>query len=142
MLDNMFASVDTMQKGLGASWLRNEVISNNIANVDTPGFKASHVRFEELIAEAAGEDGVEDGGLPLTVTNERHIPGKAGAGARISDVEPEIVIDQATSARLDGNNVNVENEMVELAKNSINYYTTVNKINSEFRKLNTAINVN
>ncbi len=50
--------------------------------------------------------------------------------------------DESTSTRLDGNNVNIENEMVELAKNSINYYTTVSKVNSEFRKLNTAINVN
>jgi flagellar basal-body rod protein FlgB len=45
MLDKMFSSVNTLQRGLNASWLRNEVISNNIANVDTPGFNASHVRL-------------------------------------------------------------------------------------------------
>ena len=135
MLDNVFSSVNTLQKGLNASWLRNEVISNNIANVDTPGFKTSHVIFEDLLSEAAGQDG----GLPMAVTDENHIPAdSAGAFAR---VEPKIMTDESTSARLDGNNVNIENEMVELAKNSISYYTTVNKINSEFRKLNTAVNV-
>lgn len=56
-------------------------------------------------------------------------------------MEPEIFRDETTTARLDGNNVNIDNEMVELAKNSINYYATVSKINSEFRKLDAAINV-
>ena len=136
MLDKMFSSVNTLQKGLNASWLRNEVISNNIANVDTPGFKASRVRFEDLMASAV-EDGA-DSGTGMEVTNERHIQG--GQASAFEQVEPEIITDETTSVRLDGNNVNIENEMVELAKNSIEYYATVSKINSEFRKLNTAIN--
>jgi flagellar basal-body rod protein FlgB len=135
MLDNMFSSVETLRKGLSASWIRNEVISNNIANVDTPGFKASHVRFEDLMAEAVSAGNR----LTLAVTNDRHIPGAGGEDLR--DVEPEIFRDETTAARLDGNNVNIDNEMVELAKNSINYYATVSKINSEFRKLDAAINV-
>jgi flagellar basal-body rod protein FlgB len=137
MLDNMFSSVNSLQKGLNASWLRNEVISNNIANVDTPGFKASHVRFEDLMAEAAG---TETDGVAMAVTNERHIPGLTSDA--IQNVEPQIIQDDTTSTRLDGNNVNVDNEMVELAKNSINYYTTVSKVNSEFRKLSKAITLN
>lgn len=136
MLDKMFSSVNTLQKGLNASWLRNEVISNNIANVDTPGFKASRVRFEDLMASAV-ENGA-DSGTGMEVTNERHIQG--GQASAFEQVEPEIITDETTSVRLDGNNVNIENEMVELAKNSIEYYATVSKINSEFRKLNTAIN--
>jgi flagellar basal-body rod protein FlgB len=137
MLDNLFSSVNTLQRGLNASYLRNEVISNNIANVDTPGYKASHVRFEDLVAEAVGQ---EEDSLPMDVTDENHIP-MAGSTA-IDAIEPEIVKDDTTTTRLDGNNVNIDNEMVELAKNSINYYATVSKINSEFRKLNTAISGN
>jgi flagellar basal-body rod protein FlgB len=135
MLDKMFSSVNTLQRGLNASWLRNEVIGNNIANVDTPGFKAAHVRFEDLVAEAVETEG---SGLGLAVTDDGHIP--VSGGAAIDEIQPEIVTDETTTARLDGNNVNIDNEMVELAKNSINYYATVSKINSEFRKLNTAIN--
>jgi flagellar basal-body rod protein FlgB len=136
MLEKIFSSVNTLQNGLNASWLKNEVISNNIANVDTPGFKTSHVRFEDLMAEASGAG---SGGFSMVVTNAGHIGGATGA---LSDIEPQIVKDESTTTRLDGNNVNIDNEMVELAKNSINYYTTVSKINSEFRKLDTAINVN
>lgn len=135
MLDKIFSSVNTLQNGLNASWLRNEVISDNIANVDTPGFKASHVRFEDLMAEAVG---LGEGSLEMAVTDTNHIP--TSGGGRIDSVEPEIVRDDTTTTRMDGNNVNIDNEMVELAKNSINYYTTVSKVNSEFRKLNTAIN--
>lgn len=134
MLDNLFSSVNTLQKGLNASWLRNEVISNNIANVDTAGFKASHVRFEDLVAESVDS---ENGGLKMAVTDDGHIP--VSSGSNLHNVEAEIVTDDTTTTRLDGNNVNIDNEMVELAKNSINYYATVSKINSEFRKLNTAI---
>lgn len=135
MLDNMFSSVSTLQKGLNATWLRNEVISNNISNVDTPGFKASRVQFEDLMAAAAETD---DSSISLAVTNPGHIT-KSGSGS-FKNVSPEVVTDTTTSTRLDGNNVNIENEMVELAKNSIEYYSTVSKINSEFRKLNSAIN--
>jgi flagellar basal-body rod protein FlgB len=53
MLDKMFSSVDTLQRGLNASWLRNEVISNNIANVDTPASRPPRC-FEDIMAEAAG----------------------------------------------------------------------------------------
>ena len=135
MLEKMFSSVNTLQTGLNASWLRNEVIGNNIANVDTPGFKASHVRFEELVSEAVNAEG----SLQMTVTDEGHIP---TTGGRLENVVPEIVRDETTTTRMDGNNVNIDNEMVEMAKNSINYYAAVSKVNSEFRKLNTAINVN
>lgn len=135
MLANMFSSVNMLQKGLNASWLRNEAISNNIANVDTPGFKASRVRFEEFMAEAAGTGN----SLNLAVTDDGHIP--ASNASAVESVEPEVFADKSTSTRMDGNNVNIENEMVELAKNSIAYYATVSKINSEFRKLDSAINV-
>ena len=70
MLERMFSSVNTLQKALNASWLRNEVIGNNIANVDTPGFKASHVRFEELVSEALNLEGR----LRMTVTDESTSP--------------------------------------------------------------------
>jgi flagellar basal-body rod protein FlgB len=135
MLDNLFSSVDLLEKGSSASWLRNEVISNNIANVDTPGYKASEVKFEDLMAAAAGTEG---SGLKMAVTNAKHISAQSGD---LSDVEAQVVTDRSTSERLDGNNVDVEHEMSELAKNSIEYYTLMSKVNSEFRKLDSAIKV-
>ena len=52
MWENLFSSADLLQNGLKASWIRNAVIRNNLANVETPGFKASDVDFETLFANA------------------------------------------------------------------------------------------
>ena len=57
------------------------------------------------------------------------------------NVEPVVVQDNKTTERLDGNNVDIETEMVNLAKNSIEYYTMVQKLNAEFKKMKTAINL-
>lgn len=120
---------------MDATWLRNEVISNNIANVDTVGFKASSVQFEEIMASALGTG---DSKLEMTATHEKHISKRP---PRVDDVEPVVVKDESSSVRYDENNVNIESEMVALAKNTIHYYSMVNKINSEFKKLDMAINI-
>lgn len=135
MWEDLFSSVDLLQKGLNASWLRNEVIGNNIANVDTPGYKASGVKFEDLMASALGTD---ESGLDLTTTDDRQI---SKSGTDLSDVEPEVVENDSTSETLDDNNVDMETQMAALAKNSIEYYTLVSKVNSEFKNLDKAINV-
>ncbi len=133
MWNNLFSSVNLLEKGVSASWLRNEVITNNIVNADTPGFKVSEVRFEDIMAKSVGNDG----SLKLRVTNEKHMPGIE----HIDSVAPEVVKDDTTSTGMDDNNVDIEHEMVELAKNTIEYYTLVSKVNSEFRKLDTAIDI-
>ena len=51
MIDRIVKSTKLLEKALDAAWLRNETISNNIANVNTPGFKKSNVKFEEAYAE-------------------------------------------------------------------------------------------
>lgn len=134
MWDKLFTSVNLLEQGLGASWLRNEVINNNIANAETPGFKTSHVEFEDLMAEALGKTDA----LPMTASDPRHI---TRSGSLSGEVGPQVVTDETTSIRMDENNVDVESQMAALAKNSIEYYTLVNKVNSEFRKLDTAIGV-
>ncbi len=52
MLNDAFKGIDLLQKGLDAAWTRNSVITNNIANVDTPGFKSSSVEFEAAMKRA------------------------------------------------------------------------------------------
>lgn len=130
MFDSMFGSVSALEKGLDACSLRNQVISNNIANADTPGFKASCVKFEEYVKQA-----LEDSdGVALNGTD-----GGTSAASALDDVEPQVVTNTDTTMRMDGNNVDIEYEMNELAKNSIEYYSLLQKANSEFSQLRTAI---
>jgi flagellar basal-body rod protein FlgB len=154
MWDNLFSSVDLLQKGFDAANTRYKVIANNIANVDTPGFKASEVQFEDLMADSLGTSGGTGTGLALTTTDEGHVASVAsgsgslgltatnaqhyGSASTSSDVEPKVVTED-TSLRYDENNVDIESEMVELSKNTINYYALTAKVNSEFAKLKTAI---
>lgn len=133
MWDKLFSTVDSLGQGLYASARRNEVILNNIANSDTPGFKASQVRFEDILASVVSSSGDNVG---LRTTRDRHV---GGLPAKLSEVEPVVVQDDSTSYRMDENNVDIESQMVGLAQNSLSYYTMVNKLNSEFTKLNTAI---
>ena len=134
MLNNLYDKVNLLQKGLDASWKRNEVIMNNIANVSTPGFKSSSVGFEEEMKRALAADGH---GFTAKVTRPEHYQFASNSAA---DIQPTVVQNTDTNYRHDENNVDIDYENVELAKNTIWYDTLIEKISSEFKKLKTVIN--
>ena len=137
MWDNMFKSMDLLQKGLSASWTRNAVIRNNIANVETPGFKSSDVEFETLMARALLE---ESSGFKGTKTHSGHRDiGSGYSQYDLSSVTAQIYQRKDTAMRFDENNVDIEAENVKLAQNSIYYNTLIEKLNSEIRRLRMAI---
>jgi flagellar basal-body rod protein FlgB len=138
MWDKLFKPVDMLQKGLSAAWQRNTVIRNNIANSETPGFKASDVRFESLFAEAVNST-QETGGFVGRKTNARHID-IGGKATKPEDVAPRAVKTDDTSMRMDGNNVDIESENVKLAQNSLMYNTVLTKLNSELTRIKMAVN--
>jgi flagellar basal-body rod protein FlgB len=120
-----------LEKALDAAWLKNEAISNNIANVNTPGYKKSDVRFGDQLASAASEFQIgslekEKDFLPIG-NDVRDIPA------------PEVIQDNFTSARQDGNNVDVESEMAQLAKNNIMYNALIQRIAGKFNSIRSAI---
>jgi len=133
MWDKMFKPMDVLQRGLSASWTRNAVIRNNIANVETPRFKASYVDFESHFRRA-----MDDSGFRAVRTNEKHFEFSTAA-ENIMDIHPTIRQSRALSMRKDGNNVDIESENVKLAQNSIFYNTIIEKMNSEIRRLRMAI---
>jgi len=133
MWDRMFRSMDVMQRSLSASWHRNAVIRNNIANIETPGFKASRVEFESILARTVRDTT----GFRNSMTHPGHRDFR-GRGD-IMSVQPHIYQSRALSMRLDGNNVDIESENVALAQNSLFYNTVTEKLNSEIRRLRTAI---
>lgn len=132
MLNKIASKTAVMEKALDAAWLRNEAISNNIANVNTPGYKKAYVNFESQLASAASE--LQIGSLSK---NPKFLP----IGNDIRNIPaPEIVQDPFTSSRQDGNNVDIDVEMAELAKNTIKYNTLINQISRQFGIIRTAIN--
>lgn len=129
-MSKMFSEIGSLQKGLDASWLRGEVINNNIANVDTPNFKRSAVEFEEMY-KAAIEN---KDGLRTKKTREKHMSFDGGEG-----LNANVVQDNSTTMRMDGNNVDIDKEMIDLAKNTIYYQSLTTKLNSEIAQLKAAI---
>ena len=117
--------INVLQQAADASWLRNSIISNNIANVDTPNYKRSDVQFETyLIEQLAGGD-----------TMDSYVD-----GMDLSTLEATIYTDNVNlSYRSDCNNVDIDTENAELAKNQIKYNVMTDAISQEFSRLKTAI---
>jgi flagellar basal-body rod protein FlgB len=143
MWDKLFKPVDTLQKGLEASWIRNSVIRNNIANAETPNFKGSDIQFESLIADAIAREPDETyTGFVAKTTRERHIEFDVEEFEEIDieSIEPLVAVNDRTTIRMDGNNVDIESENVKLAQNTLMYNTLLTKLNSELARIKLAIN--
>lgn len=125
VLSNAYNYINVMGKAADASWTRNSILTNNIANVDTPNFKRQDVQFESYLIDAvSGTDN-----LDRTVSE-----------LELDQLNATTYTDQANlSYRLDGNNVDIDTENVELAKNQLKYYTLMDSMSQEFSRLKTAL---
>ena len=134
MIENLLytKTMSLMGKGLDAASLKNTVISNNLANVDTPGFKRSEVLFEDELRKALAKTGQIQG----VTTHPKHIP--IGSPS-VLDVKPKVVLQNDTTMRNDGNNVDIDREMASLAENTITYTALAQMLNGDFSKIRSAI---
>lgn len=121
--------MNILEKSLDASSLRHKVLSNNIANVDTPDFKRSDVDFNQVLGEVMGQ---ATGELPLKVSSERHLQ-------KTQFNNNGVVEDQGTAYRTDGNNVDIDREMVNVAENGIYYNSITRAISAQLSHLRTVI---
>jgi flagellar basal-body rod protein FlgB len=118
---NAFNYINVLNKAAQASWKRNEVISNNIANVDTPGYKRKDVQFESYLQSAL----LGDGSLDSRVDH-----------ANLASLDPTVYTDSASlSYRLDGNNVDIDTESANLAENQIRYDALLESMTQEFNRI-------
>ena len=124
---NAFDYINVLTRAADAAWQRNEAISNNIANVDTPGYKRQDVAFESVLQKALGNNRYESMDEKVSNINLSRLRGRA-------------YVDYANySYRLDGNNVDIENENVMLAENQLKYQGLISSINQEFTNLQTVM---
>ena len=124
---NAFDYINVLDRAADAAWQRNEAISNNIANVDTPGYKRQDVAFESVLQQALGNNRYES--MDDKVAN-----------GDLSRLRGRAYLDYANySYRLDGNNVDIENENVMLAENQLKYQGLISSINQEFTNLKTVM---
>jgi len=119
---------DLIKKGLDAASLRQRTISSNIANINTPNYKVNKVEFENLLDQAIR-------GIGLKKTHKDHF----GIG-EIKDVEAIVRKRTNTFLNDNGNNVDIDLEMTELAANEIYYSTLIKQVNAKLGNLSYVIN--
>lgn len=124
---NVFDYIRVLDKAADASWLRNEAISNNISNVDTPGYKRQDVEFESVLKEALG------------MSRYKTMDAKV-ADLKVDRLNGRPYTDyKGFSYRIDGNNVDIDNENVYLAENQLKYQGLLTAISQEFKNLQTVM---
>lgn len=118
-----FSYVNIMDKALDASWMREHAIAHNLANVDTPGYKRKDVDFQSLLERELRQSKFSslDGAI-------KH--------ADLMKLEAATYTDHGSfSYRLDGNNVDVDTENVELASEQIRYQALTGSLSQEFARM-------
>lgn len=147
MIDRLFDRINLLGKGLDATWLKNDVIANNIANADTPEFKSSRVEFESVFRDALeATSGNSASAAPTRTSAFVDNTVQRTSSTRLSDLtdsdslSPNVKVNRDTAIRMDGNNVDVDAEMSELAKNSILYDTLSYAASRELGRLKMIIN--
>jgi len=124
---NAYDYINVLDKAADASWKREQLITNNIANVNTPGYKRKDVDFEGALQEALGKSQYVS--LDQKIRN-----------VNFGRLEPDTYTDYASfSYRTDGNNVDIDTENVELASEQIRYTAITNSISHEISRLKSVI---
>ena len=122
---NAFDYINIMDKAADASWMRENVITNNIANVDTPGYKRADVDFQSALQRELGHS--------KYISLDKKV---RSLNSDLSGLSVSSYTDAANySYRLDGNNVDVDTENVELASEQLRYEMLTAAINEEFSRM-------
>ncbi|MBN2270460.1 MAG: flagellar basal body rod protein FlgB [Sedimentisphaerales bacterium] len=111
--------VDFLEAGIKAEGLRQKTITNNVANLQTPGYRRIDVRFEQLLAKALDSKGADD----------------------LDEIEPDVYQPKNTPVKTNGNDVSLETEVGEMVKNTIRHRAYVGLLKKNYQQIETAINV-
>ena len=127
---NLFSgTIHTLGNSLAYATAKNQTISNNIANIDTPEYKAKDVVFKHMMND------VLERSSKATRTHPKHVPFSDDTKHQSFQT-----IDKTnTMYNHNGNNVDIDSEMAALAKNQIYYQALVDRLNGKFNSLQTVI---
>ncbi len=137
-MKNIFGSaIEVMGRALCLRAKRNTIISSNIANIDTPGYKAKDMNFRQVMDSYLEEKmGIRSGGsqaerdIAIKTTHPNHI------SAKPKKVEPSVDVSKERGVP---NNVDLDEEMAKLSENNIQYQLTAQMLIKKFEILRTAI---
>jgi len=111
--------VDIINAGIKAETLRQKAIANNVANLETPGYRRIDVKFEELLAKCLRSSGELD----------------------LNKLDAEIYRPQNTTVKSNGNDVNLEAEIGQMIKNTLRHKTYIRLLNKKYSQIDQAITI-
>ena len=111
--------IDFLEAGIRAEILRQKAIANNIANLETPGYRRVGVKFEELFSKALDSSGSAD----------------------LSEIEALIYQPKQTPVKSNGNDVNLEVEVGEMVKNTLRHKVYIRALSKKYRQMELAMNI-
>ncbi|MBD8025778.1 flagellar basal body rod protein FlgB [Ureibacillus sp. Re31] len=120
-------TISSLENGLNYASLKNKTIAQNIANVDTPNYKAKNVSFKQMLTDAQSET------ISANRTDVRHYD------FNIKTSSPGVYSYENFNYRSNGNGVDMDAEQASLAENTIYYNALVERISSKFNTLNNVI---
>ena len=128
-----FDYINVLDKALDASWEREMLIANNIANVDTPGYKRKELDFGNVLEQELGKSKYESLDSKVRDINDVY-------GPHLAHLNPRVYTDYVNySYRIDRNNVDVDQENVELASEQLRYNMLADATTHEFKALKAAM---
>ena len=108
-----------IEAGIKAEGLRQKAIANNVANLETPGYRRIDIKFEELLAKALDSSGL----------------------AKVGEIEPQIYKPRQTPVKANGNDVTLEVEVGNIVKNSLRHKAYVRLLGKKYNQIELAINI-
>ncbi|MEA3224448.1 MAG: flagellar basal body rod protein FlgB [Planctomycetota bacterium] len=118
-MDEISSTADLLAAAMNAEALRQKTIANNIANLETPGYRRGDVKFEELLAKAMDSQGNVDA----------------------SKIEPVVYQPRNTPVKVNGNDVNLEIEVGQMVKNTLRHKTLARLLHKKIQGIDKIINV-
>jgi flagellar basal-body rod protein FlgB len=125
-------TIAALQKTLNIGSLRHKVLTSNIANIDTPNYKA----FEVVMEDELKKNNRSAGPIELVRTSSRHLSGRHSSS---NEIEIKTVDSAGNNFRADGNTVDLDRTMGKLAENTILYRSAAQIIKMKFQGLKNAI---
>ncbi len=118
-------TIASLEKALACTSIKHKAILNNIANVNTPGYKRVDVNFKSQLA---------------SILKDSNILNSSEFINKLKSIEPEIISQENTSLRNDGNNVDIDKEMAVMAKNTMEYEYYVSLLAKKFNIIKLVVN--
>lgn len=134
MIDRLDSQLQIQRAALGALTYRQELLASNIANADTPNYKARDIDFKDALAAAVAGRGVP--AVSLSATSSRHIGGMASAGASFAGA---VGYRQEFQPNADGNTVNMDIERSAFAENALRLEAALTFIRGDIKDLQLAM---